>query len=73
MSWIINKTVRPRKVVAVNTFAMPHIQLGDIVTIDYDLSDGVKFVEDGKRFVVIAISYSRSFSDIKTSLRLVEV
>jgi hypothetical protein len=73
MSWMIDKTMKTRKVVTINTFATPHIQLGDIVKIDYDLPEGVKFVEVDKRFVITSIKYSRSSSDVKTSLSLVEV
>ena len=73
MGWMIDKTMKNRKVVSVNTFGTPHIQLGDIVKIDYDLPEGVKFVETDKRFIVTSMKYSRSSSDIKTSLNLVEV
>ena len=73
MGWMIDKTMKSRKVITVNTFGTPHIQLGDIVKIDYDLPEGVKFVEVDKRFIVTSMKYSRSSSDIKTSLNLVEV
>jgi hypothetical protein len=73
MGWMIDKTMKSRRVITVNTFGTPHIQLGDIVKIDYDLPEGVKFVEVDKRFIVTSMKYSRSSSDIKTSLNLVEV
>jgi hypothetical protein len=73
MKWLIGKTLKPRKVLEVDIFGMPHLQLGDIVKINYDLQDGIKFVDVDKRFVVISMLYSRSNSDIKTAIRLVEV
>jgi hypothetical protein len=73
MGWMIDKTMKNRKVITINTFGTPHIQLGDIVKIDYDLPEGVKFVEVDKRFIVTSMKYSRSSSDIKTSLSLLEV
>jgi hypothetical protein len=73
MKWLIGKTLKPRKVLEVDIFGMPHLQLGDIVKINYDLQDGIKFVDVDKRFVVISMLYSRNNSDIKTAIRLVEV
>lgn len=73
MGWMINKTIKPRKIIEVDAFAVPHIQLGDIVKINYDLPEGVKLVDEDKRFVVISTNYTRSFSDIKSQLRLLEV
>jgi hypothetical protein len=73
MGWMIDKTMKSRRVITIDTFGTPHIQLGDIVKIDYDLPEGVKFVEVDKRFIVTSMKYSRSSSDIKTSLNLVEV
>jgi hypothetical protein len=73
MKWLIGKTLKPRKVLEVDVFGMPYLQLGDIVKINYDLQDGIKFIDIDKRFVVISMLYSRSDSDIKTAIRLVEV
>jgi hypothetical protein len=73
MSWIVNKTLKPRKILEIDTFATPHLQLGDIVKIDYTLPDGVKYVEEDKRFVVITIRYRRDVSGVGSSIRLVEV
>lgn len=73
MRWIIDKTMKTRKVITVNTFATPHIQLGDIVKIDYDMPEGVKFVDPDKRFTVTSMKYSKSSGDVKISLTLVEV
>jgi hypothetical protein len=73
MKWILDKTIRPRKVFEIDTFATAHIQLGDIVKINFDLPEGVKLVDEDKRFIVISTNYNRSSSDVKTQLRLMEV
>jgi hypothetical protein len=73
MKWIIGKTLKPRKVLEIDVFGIPYLQLGDIVKINYDLKDGIKFVDVDKRFVVISMLYSRSNSDIKSAIRLVEI
>ena len=33
VSWIVNKTMRPRQLLGVNVFGMSQIQLGDILTV----------------------------------------
>jgi len=73
MKWILDKTIRPRKVFEINTFATAHIQLGDIIKIDFDLPEGVKMVDENKRFVVISAQYGRSSSDVTSQLRVMEV
>jgi hypothetical protein len=73
MKWILDKTIRPRKVFEIDTFATQHVQLGDIVKINFDLPEGVKLVDEDKRFIVISTNYNRSSSDVKTQLRLMEV
>jgi len=73
MKWILDKTIRPRKIFEIDTFATAHVQLGDIVKIDFDLPEGVKMVDENKRFVVISAQYGRSSSDVKSQLRVMEV
>jgi len=73
MKWILDKTIRPRKVFEIDTFATAHIQLGDIVKINFDLPEGVKMVDENKRFVVISAQYGRSSSNVKSQLRVMEV
>jgi hypothetical protein len=73
MKWVLDKTIRPRKVFEFNTFGTAHIQLGDIVTIDFDLPEGVKLVDNAKKFVVISAQYGRSSSNVKSQLRVMEV
>jgi len=73
MSWLISKTLKPRKIFYIETFATQHLQLGDILTINYKLPDGDLLVETDKRFVVSEIFYSRSANDLRNRLTLVEV
>jgi hypothetical protein len=73
IKWVLDKTIRPRKVFEFNTFGTAHIQLGDIVTIDFDLPEGVKLVDNAKKFVVISAQYGRSSSNVKSQLRVMEV
>jgi len=73
MKWILDKTIRPRKVFEVDTFGTQHIQLGDLVKINFDLPEGVKMVDENKKFVVISATYGRSSSNVKSQLRLMEV
>ena len=73
MKWILDKTIRPRKVFEIDTFGTAHIQLGDIVKINFDLPEGVKMVDENKRFIVISAQYGRSSSNVKSQLRVMEV
>jgi len=73
MEWMIEKTLRPRKNINVTVFGTPQIQLGDIVTINYDMPEGVKFVDPSKQFVVYAMDHSRNNAGMSTTLGLSEV
>jgi hypothetical protein len=74
MDWMIKKVMSPRKAVGVRVFAMPIIQLGDIVTFDYTNSNGVNEIADSSsRFVVYSIEYSRSGEGPSQVLYLSEV
>ena len=74
MSWMISKVMKPRRSIGVKVFANPMIQLGDIVTINYQDSSGVDEVAlAGSRFVVYNISYSRASSGPTMELYLSEV
>jgi hypothetical protein len=73
MKWVIDKTIRPRKIFEIDTFGTQHVQLGDVVKINFDLPEGVKLVDEDKRFIVISANYNRSSSEVKTQLRLMEV
>lgn len=72
MGWIISKILQPRLSVGVEIFANPMIQLGDIVTINYQ-SGGIDAVSDSsKRYVVYSINYERSSSGPNMTLYLAE-
>ena len=73
MKWILDKTIKPRKVFEIDTFGTAHVQLGDIVKINFDLPEGVKMVDENKKFVVISAQYGRSSSNVKSQLRVMEV
>jgi hypothetical protein len=73
MSWLISKIVRQRKTVVLKTFGTQLLQLGDIINIDYTMTDGKKFVDTDKKFVVSGINYSRSFDKVETNIKVVEI
>jgi len=71
MQWMVDKVMVPKKAVSVEIFANPMIQLGDIVTIDYEV-DGIQQLPNS-RFVVYHIEYSRSSNGPSMTLYLNEV
>jgi hypothetical protein len=74
MGWIISKIMKPRKSVGVDIFAMPTLQLGDIVEIDYVSNEGVNQVSlAGDRFVVYNIDYKRGDAGPEMTVYLSEV
>jgi hypothetical protein len=73
MGWIINKTMDPKKSVGANIFAIPTLQLGDIVSIDYN-KDGIDIISpSSSRFVVYNIEYSRGINGPSMTVYLSEV
>ncbi len=73
LGWIINKNMTPKRLLGVNLFATPILQLGDIVNIDY-VKDGIDIIaEPSKQFVVYNITYSRSTSGPDMTVYLAEV
>jgi hypothetical protein len=74
MGWIINKTMKPKKLIGANIFSIPTIQLGDIVTVDYKDSGGMDMVvSDTSRFLVYNIEYSKDISGPSMTVYLSEV
>ena len=59
MEWIISKISKPRKSIGLKMFAMPTLQLGDIVNIKFKQEDVDILVADTDRFVVYNIEYSK--------------
>jgi hypothetical protein len=73
MRWLIDKTFKQKLAVDLSVFGVPQLQLGDIVKIDYDLPEGVPFVDKDKKFVVYSMDQSKNATDLVTTLRVVEV
>lgn len=74
MSWIVPNIMKPRLSVGVKIFSNPMIQLGDIVTIDYQDKDDVdQVISSDSRFVVYNIEYSRDSSGPSMTIYLSEV
>lgn len=74
MDWIIKKVIKPRKTIGMNVFAAPHIQLGDIVEINYKDSAGMDIVAPSTtRFVVYNIEKNREGGSYTDTIYLAEV
>lgn len=59
MAWLVSKIMKKRKSLGADVFALPIMQLGDIVKIEYTNADGVNEVSDSEsRFVVYNIDYT---------------
>lgn len=71
MTWMVDKVMHPKKSIGVSIFANPMIQLGDIVTIDYNINNVLQ--NTTARFVVYHITYSRSSNGPEMKLYLSEV
>ena len=71
MKWMIDLVKKPRKSVGVKIFSNPMIQLGDMVSIQFE-SDGFPEISDSK-FVVYHITYSRSSDGPEMTIYLSEV
>lgn len=73
MDWIIKKVIYPRKTIGIATFAAPHLQLGDIVQINYK-DNGLDIVSpETTRFVVYNIEYQKSDNEFSNIIHLAEV
>jgi hypothetical protein len=74
LGWIIEKVSRPRKLVGMEIFSTPILQLGDMVNINYKDKDGIDLVSpDSTKFVIYQIEYSKSVSGPSMILYLSEV
>jgi hypothetical protein len=73
MEWMISKITKPRKSVAVEIFASPILQLGDIVTIDYKNDNINQIADSSTRFVVYSIQYDRGLNGPTMTVYLSEV
>ena len=74
MGWIINKIMKPKKSIGISTYSIPTLQLGDIVTLNYQDSNGLDLVAPTTdRFVIYNIEYSRNNTGPAMTLYLSEV
>ena len=74
IGWIINKSLNPKKYIGLNIFAIPTLQLGDIVTVDYKDNNNVEIVTSSStRFVVYNIEYQRNLNGPLMTIYLSEV
>ena len=74
IGWIINKSLKPKKYIGLNIFAIPTLQLGDIVTVDYKDNNDVEIVTSSStRFVVYNIEYQRNSNGPLMTIYLSEV
>jgi hypothetical protein len=73
LGWIINKSMKPKKMVGAEIFSLPVLQLGDIVEIDYTKND-VNIISDPEtQFVVYSIEYGRKNNGPEMTVYLAEV
>jgi hypothetical protein len=73
MEWVMSKTLKNRKVVNLETFGTQYVQIGDIVKINYVLSNELDGVDPDKRFVVTNMGYTKSNGSITSTMTLVEI
>ena len=74
MKWLVERIMKPRRSVGVRVFGLPTLQLGDIVTFDYESENEFDQVaEKDQRFVVYHIEYNRSLTEVGASIYLSEV
>jgi hypothetical protein len=74
MSWLTGKIMKSRKAVGMEVLSMPHLQLGDIVEINYT-KNGISQLsgESSGRYVIYSIEYSRSNEGPSMVIHLSEV
>ena len=73
LGWIIEKSMRPKKLVGANIFAMPILQLGDIVKIDYNKEDVDVISDPEKEFVIYNINYERDVNGPNMTVYMAEI
>jgi len=73
MKWLVEKITKPRRSMGVKIFAIPTIQLGDIVTVDYVENDISMASNPNSRFVVYNIEFTRNSDGPDMTLFLSEV
>jgi hypothetical protein len=72
MDWMIKRIMKPRRSVGLSIFAMPTLQLGDIVQIDYVDKNSINQVSSS-RFIAYSMEYSKDGSGPSMTVYLSEV
>ena len=79
LGWIVSKTHKPRQLLGIQLFAMPHMRLADIYNVNYQVlpnnsDDTIDAVTDSeKQFVVYQIDYTKNLQGSQMTAFLVEV
>lgn len=71
MAWLIEKKFEQKESYSLDMFGVPHLQLGDIVSIRYKQEDKY-MIDPDKKFVIVSIDHSRSETGMATKLKVVE-
>jgi hypothetical protein len=74
MSWLMKKNAKSRKSVGLDIFAMPTLQLGDIVKLYYKTDSGEDAIlSEDTKFVVYNINYKKDSKGPSMTVYLSEV
>lgn len=73
MKFLVEKITKPRQSVGLKIFSIPTLQLGDIVTLDYEEKGIDLLAKPLTRFVIYNIEYSRDSQGPEMNLFLSEV
>ena len=73
MGWISSKIMKPRKSIGIQIFAMPTLQLGDIVKISFSGEDEVGLGSSDSRYTVYNIQYDKDSRGPSMTVYLSEV
>ena len=74
LGWMISKIMKPRRSLGLKVFAMPILQLGDIIEVVYKDGEGINQASlDGSKFVVYQVEYSKTIDGPEITVFLSEV
>lgn len=73
MKFLIKNVTVPKKAVGIEVFGIPHLQLGDIVSFDYQDGTTDIIADSTTRFVVYSIAHNRQGDGIKSTIYVSEV
>jgi hypothetical protein len=72
LTWLIDKNIKPRKLVGLSIFPNPMIQLGDVVNIKYTREGIDQIDSDDVKYIVYNIEYSKGLDGPSMNLYLSE-